>query len=56
MIRAALSFAIGFAAVVLLGAFITWDINPGNWDWGARYLVGFVGVVVGVLFVEKGEA
>lgn len=31
-------------AVYLVGAFIMWDLNAGNWDIGARFFVGVFGV------------
>lgn len=32
----------------LMGAFIGWDINPGNWAEGARFLIAIIGVPVSV--------
>lgn len=32
----------------LTGAFIQWDINPGNWPDAARFLIAIIGVPVSV--------
>ena len=32
----------------LMGAFIEWDINPGNWAEGARFIIAIIGVLVSV--------
>lgn len=34
------------AAVYLLGAFIAWDFNAGNWDQDLRAFIGIIAVVV----------
>ena len=34
-----IAFSVGMALVpVAFGAFVNWDLNPGNWSMGARYL------------------
>lgn len=30
-------------AVYLLGAFVAWDLNAGNWHWDGRLMVGLCG-------------
>ena len=42
-IAALIVFWIIFGMVYLLGAFICWELNPGNWDTVARIMVGFLG-------------
>ena len=50
-------FAIGFIGMYLLGAFIAWDINAGNWNDAGRYMIGCLGCIIGaVLVISEGKS
>jgi hypothetical protein len=53
MKRVCLALAV-FPSVYLLGAFIAWDFNPGNWDASARAFVVFfaIWIAAGVAILD----
>lgn len=38
-----------FVFIYLIASFVAWDLNAGNWEDGGRFLVGFVGGLMGVI-------
>jgi uncharacterized membrane protein YhiD involved in acid resistance len=49
MIRSVIAFIVVNALAFLAFAFITWDINPANWEAGTRTLLVTVGSLLGSL-------
>jgi uncharacterized membrane protein len=54
-----IAFSIGVALVFLaFGAFVNWDLNPGNWSMGARYFTASSTVIfifLSVAIVRAGK-
>lgn len=44
-IKSAAYAAAVFALTFLLVAFISWDLNPGNWHVGTRFYTALVGIM-----------
>lgn len=42
-------FGVMFTLAYLVGAFICWDFNPGNWDMFARVMVAIMGAFLGLM-------
>ena len=49
MIKSVIAFVVVNALTFLAFAFITWDINPANWEAGTRTLLVTVGSLLGSL-------
>ena len=49
MIKSVIAFIVVNALAFLAFAFITWDINPANWEAGTRTLLVTVGSLLGAL-------
>jgi hypothetical protein len=47
MIKSVIAFIVVNALTFLAFAFITWDINPANWEAGTRTLLVTVGSLLG---------
>lgn len=48
-IGALVVFGVMFLLAYLVGAFVCWDFNAGNWDAFARVMVGFLGAFAGAI-------
>ena len=48
LILSVLASAISVALVYIVGAFMAWDFNPGNWDIVFRFVIGIVMVVTSI--------
>jgi hypothetical protein len=48
-IGALIVFGVVFTLAYLVGAFICWDLNAGNWDPFARVMVGIIGTFASLL-------
>lgn len=46
-VRALGIFALIFLAAYLIGSFVAWDLDPGEWATGARAFVAFVATAFG---------
>lgn len=51
--RRAAKYALCAAIPYALGAFVLWDMNPGNWNVFARLLVAFTAAWAAVFTVNK---
>jgi hypothetical protein len=49
MIKSVIAFIVVNALAFLAFAFITWDINPANWEAGVRALSVIIGSMLGAL-------
>ena len=49
MIKSVIAFIVVNALTFLAFAFITWDINPANWEAGVRALSVIIGSMLGAL-------
>jgi hypothetical protein len=45
----ALASCIGPIFAYVAGAFVVWDLNPGNWRSDGRYAVALLAVIVGFI-------
>jgi hypothetical protein len=45
----AATFIMSMCFIYLLGAFMTWDINAGNWEVGARVMYAMLGTICSVV-------
>lgn len=48
-------FSLGFVMIYLMGSFIGWNFNAGEWSDFGRYMIGSTGVIVGMVFAIAGE-
>ena len=46
-----LILAINFLVFYLMASFITWDLNPANWDFSMRTFVSLFGVIFSLLII-----
>jgi len=44
-------FLISFFVFYLMAAFITFDLNPKNWDFGMRAFTAVFGTVIGIFII-----
>ena len=49
----ALAFVAGLAMAYLFGSFVAWDLNPGAWDQGGRFMLGSLGVLLGIFMASE---
>ena len=47
--KAVVAYLIGCAMVFFFGAFVSWELNPGQWEPSGRFMVGMMGPAVGLI-------
>lgn len=49
--KSILAYCVGMLLTYVLGAFVAWDLNAGNWSFDGRMMTAMVGVVIGMCLV-----